>query len=389
MPPGTPPAIRRAEAEDPTNTFQPGQGAVSPTDINMQVILAVVAGVAGSFVLAGIWFFFRAKNGGFVWRQGDWGEYKSTVLRRKGPDGKTLSNATKSTDLGGGSVVPQGLRSGGYTDYDEDDATRTRTRGDGGTYATTDAGMSEKQPRKKRDRFKDKFRRKKNGETETWEGQNDDDVRAYRHEKPARVGGLNRHPDGTYHEGSTEHSGTNPQMTEWSHSDLGDGAGRYDDYPEHGGGHERRRESTRQQQQRNFSFTPGEEDAVSNATEQHPLRDDDDATAPPRRQTRRQHHQTNRNSQRPRGPRPGNAQPSQPSPRNRDRRSMPGGYASPLDMSSANGSEYQYEQVGDSDTGTGTRGYHHPIPALTKGYRRDAGGRGKRRDSLSDSDDDV
>ena len=74
--------------------------------------------VGVSFVLGAIWFFFWAKNGGFKWRKGDWEEYKSTVLRRKGPNGTTLSNATKSTILGGGSVVGDGYS-------DKDTATNT------------------------------------------------------------------------------------------------------------------------------------------------------------------------------------------------------------------------------------------------------------------------
>ena len=56
-------------------------------------------------VLASIWFFFWAKNGGFHFQEGDWSDYKSTVLRRKGPDGRTLSNATKSTKLGGSTIA--------------------------------------------------------------------------------------------------------------------------------------------------------------------------------------------------------------------------------------------------------------------------------------------
>ena len=36
----------------------------------------------------------------------------------------------------------------------------------------------------------------------------DDDVRAYRHEKPAKVGGLNREADGAYHTDHTEFSYT-------------------------------------------------------------------------------------------------------------------------------------------------------------------------------------
>ncbi len=100
-------------------------------------------------MLASIWFFFWAKNGGFVFRQGDWDDYKSTVLRRKGPNGTTLSNATKSTKLGNDSVEG---------DYDQDEMVHGHSN--------------------RRDR----------------------DVRAYRHEKPARVGGLNRQPDGTHYD---------------------------------------------------------------------------------------------------------------------------------------------------------------------------------------------
>lgn len=66
---------------------------------------------------------------------------------------------------------------------------------------------------------------------------------------------------------------------------------------------------------------------------------------------------------------------------------MPNGYTEPLDFSSAGSrSEYQYSNV-DTEDSNGTKSYHHPIPGLTKGYRRDGHGR-RRRDSLSDSDID-
>lgn len=65
---------------------------------------------------------------------------------------------------------------------------------------------------------------------------------------------------------------------------------------------------------------------------------------------------------------------------------MPGHYTEPLDFSSApSRSDYQYSNVETEDSGT--KSYHHPIPGLSKGYRRN-GGRGRRRDSLSDSDGD-
>ncbi|KAL1954282.1 hypothetical protein VTO42DRAFT_1424 [Malbranchea cinnamomea] len=359
--------VLTARSESTTH-FEPGKGSIDPGSINMQGLLALFAIIGAAFVLGGIWFFFWAKNGGFVWRKGDWEDYKSTVLRRKGPDGRTLSNATKSTKLGGGSIVHGS--DGSYTDYDGDDVTRTMT-GSGNTYAATET--SEKSRKKRRGRIREKFRRKRKGNDWEGEGEHDEDVRAYRDEKPAQVGGLNREADGTYHDGSTGYasSNTNPQGSEWTPSEAGDGGTRYDDYRDHQG-----RVSEREQQQRNFSgfsFTAGVEDTISYVTEEHRLRDET-STVPSHRQSHRHH----RSSRRPRGPRPSTRQSS---PKKRDN-----GYTTPLDMSSVSASDYQYEKVAERESGT--RSYHHPIPELSKGYRRDARGRGRRRDSLSDSDGD-
>ena len=138
-----------------------GAGTFDPNDINNRGILALFGILSASFVIASIWFFFWAKNGGFQWRKNDWSEYKSTVLRRKGPNGTTLSGATKTTDLGGGSVV-------GTLDGSDDFVT-----------------INEKARRGKKNKKSNR---------------QDDDVRAYRHEKPAKVGGLNREADGSYHD---------------------------------------------------------------------------------------------------------------------------------------------------------------------------------------------
>ncbi|KAH4794668.1 hypothetical protein HBH62_013870, partial [Parastagonospora nodorum] len=84
-------------------------GAKDPNDLKGPGFQALFALIGVGMTLTAIWFFFWAKNGGFKFRgKDDWEDYKSTVLRRKGPDGKTLSNATKSTRLGGGSVVHGG-----------------------------------------------------------------------------------------------------------------------------------------------------------------------------------------------------------------------------------------------------------------------------------------
>ncbi|KAL9129575.1 MAG: hypothetical protein Q9217_001995, partial [Psora testacea] len=152
----------RTQAPEPVNPkYQPGALTADPTSINNRAYFALFALLGAAMVLAAIWFFFWAKNGGFHFRKGDWEDYKSTVLRRKGPNGTTLSGATKTTKLGGGSIVANG------GEGDEK----------GGKWKR---GAQKKKGKEKRG--------KKNNE--------DEDVRAYRHEKPAKVGGLNGEPDG-------------------------------------------------------------------------------------------------------------------------------------------------------------------------------------------------
>jgi hypothetical protein len=328
---------RRADA---AKSYVPGQGTVNPQSINNQALFALFALVGAAFALGGIWFFFWAKNGGFVWRKGDWDEYKSTVLRRKGPDGRTLSNATKSTRLGGGSIVGKGYSDDGYTVTDTA-TTITEKEGD------------HKRKRRFRETAKQKLLRKRNDET--WEGEADEDVRAYRKEKPARIGGINREADGTYH--GSDYDTSNPP-TSYNTSEMSE----VRDYA-----YEQPRQS------RNFSFTPGSEDVLSQTTEERQLL---------REPTARRH---NRRRERHRAPPATSSR--QGSPAKRDRHSMPGHYTEPLDFSSAGSrSEYQYSNV-ETDDGSGTKSYHHPIPGLSKGYRRE-GGRSRRRDSLSDSDGD-
>ncbi|KAN0069165.1 hypothetical protein V8E54_012794 [Elaphomyces granulatus] len=316
-----------------SNPTSAGQGSINPNNINMQGLLALFAIIGASFVLAGIWFFFFAKNGGFVWRKGDWEEYKSTVLRRKGSDGKTLGNATKSTDLGGGSIVGR--------DYQDD---VTFTEGSVTDMTETATTVTEEKPKRKR-RLKETAKQKllRNRKEEKWEGAADNDMRAYRQEEPARVGGLNREADGTYT--GTEFTSTESPST-YNRSEPVD---------------------DNQRSVTGFSFTAGSADVLSQVTEEvteeHHLRDPSSH--------RHQHRRSHRSRQ--------------SSPRKRERYSTPGGYTEALDFSSrGTNSEYQYSSV-DLDDGTGTKAYHHPIPGLSHGYRRD-GDRSRRRDSLSDSE---
>ncbi|PYI21903.1 hypothetical protein BO86DRAFT_388129 [Aspergillus japonicus CBS 114.51] len=352
-------------ARDSTQ-YIPGSGTVEPHNINMKGLMALFAIIGAAFVLAAIWFFFWAKNGGFVWRKGDWEEYKSTVLRRKGPDGRTLSNATKSTKLGGGSIVHKGYSDDGYT-YTETATTITEKTGAPG------GGSAE---RKRRRKLREKFRRRRKDDemTANWENEVDEDVAAYRKEKPARVGGMNREGDGTTYYDGSDYDLSNPpsywQDREQSEvSQVRDYA--YDPVVER-----------RQSKRRDFSFVAGSEELLSQADDHHHHR----AIREPstrrhnRRRERRRH-----------APADGAGAGSTSSPSRSSRQSSPrkrpsvtGHYTEPLDFSSAaSRSEYQYSNVDTEDSGT--KSYHHPIPGLSKGYRRE-GGRGRRRDSLSESD---
>ncbi|KAK4044863.1 hypothetical protein C8A01DRAFT_42472 [Parachaetomium inaequale] len=218
------------EHDDPT------AGAISPHDINNNAVFAVFGLLGVAFVVVGIWFFFWAKNGGFYFKKGDWDDYKSTVLRRKGPNGTIYSDATPSTILGGGSV---------YKDVDDgttttgDDLTTVVSATTGITGGVSDFSGREKRRRKREQKEREKERRREEKAREKEERKKnrrkvdvdgvivDEDAEAeaqkhlrdYRHEKPARVGGLNREADGSNWDGST-----NPSWSTMSPSHAGGAA---------------------------------------------------------------------------------------------------------------------------------------------------------------------
>jgi hypothetical protein len=317
-----------------SKTPNPGAGSIDPNDINMQGIQALFAIIGAAFVLGAIWFFFWAKNGGFQWRKGDWDEYKSTVLRRKGPNGTTLSNATKSTRLGGGSVVGDG-----YSDKD------TMSRSDGMTEAMTETGtvvsseapiMSEKKSKKKETAKERKIREQN---AAAWEGGHDDDVRAYRHEKPARVGGLNKDSDAQFY--GTDYSQSNPATS--------------DTYSNSNRQSSRQHSPDKRQSRRDFSY--GQEDGFNAATPPPPPAH---AASPAPRPTRYHSPEKNRSPQRPIRQVPGSVH-------------VPGSYAEPLD--------FDVQSVQSQNT----KSYHHPLPSLSGQQQPRAGGyRRDRRDSLDD-----
>jgi hypothetical protein len=321
-------SLLRARDVPQKHHSDPGRGTIDPNHINMKGFFVLFGFIGAAMVVLAIWFFFWAKNGGFHWQKGDWDDYKSTVLRRKGPDGKTLSGATKSTALGGGSVVNAGYRDDDATSQTMSEMVKINVKGKG----KAKGGRSNNVGQNKQERL-DAQREEK------WEGGADDDVRAYRHEKPARVGGLNRPSDGFYNDGSTDPS-------EYTQSQ-----GRRSRHHSPNKHHADHREPS------GYSFTAGSEDLYTHSA---------DERRPARYQNRASHQPTSRQSS-----------PKKP------RTSMPGSFADPIDFST--------EYLGSGSESQGTRSYYHPMPGLSptkkapgnNGFRR---GGGRRRDSLSDSD---
>ncbi|ESZ95816.1 hypothetical protein SBOR_3833 [Sclerotinia borealis F-4128] len=225
--PSTPNLITKTlTARDVIGTVDPSKG-VTPFDTVPNKFVFVVIGLIGAaFVITGIWFFFIAKNGGFIFHENDWDDYKSTVLRRRGPNGTTLSGASEATDLGGGSVVHgekkrstwgrknKKSKKGGsgmekykdtrYKDYNEEESSV------GTQSEVTYSDMSEvNYPRKEKKNKKSRLRGGDLGEVPESEiGDDVADLRAYRHEKPARVGGMNRESESSVWEGSTNTEGS-------------------------------------------------------------------------------------------------------------------------------------------------------------------------------------
>jgi hypothetical protein len=169
----SPMTINELYRRDDNTKYNPGHGARSPDSFNNNLFLILFALIAAGMAVTGYWFFFIAKGGGFHWKKGDWEDYKSTVMRRKGPDGKTLSNATKSTKLGGGSIVPKWAA-------DESSVGSKSSVGDPEMGEIPHGGRG--------------------GARQHHGSHHDPEFKAYRHEKPAAVGGLNKPLEGSHYD---------------------------------------------------------------------------------------------------------------------------------------------------------------------------------------------
>jgi hypothetical protein len=215
--------------QDASTNYVPGSGTIQPDSIPSNAIFALFGIIGAGFVITGVWFFFIAKNGGFHFKEGDWEDYKSTVLRRKGPNGTTLSGATRTTDLGGGSVV--GKR---YRDSDTSSSSVSKsqvteslvgtetvvsemtsiTRGVSGRFKKEKTAKGEKKRLREKGNKREKSQLRDEESAIGLDEQPDEVIRSYRHEKPAKVGGMNRAPDGSAFGSSFDGS------THESHSEL-------------------------------------------------------------------------------------------------------------------------------------------------------------------------
>lgn len=342
---------------------------MNPNNVNNHAFFALFALLGVAIVIASIWFFFWAKNGGFVWRKTDWDDYKSTVLRRKGPDGKTLSNATPRTNLGQKSIA-------GTFDYDREEMKEVK--------------REHKAPRSARH----SEAHRSNASFPAPE-RVDADVRAYRKERAARVGGLNRDHDGSHWDHSnTDRSEITSEVSNNSRTRLhpkpappaaAKKKGMMEKRREKKEARKHEKESKKKQdakkeapaakkqpeapaaggssRPRRYSFTTVDDSTVADSAELHGSNHDS-------------HEASYYDEYRPAYA----ARVSSPRRQAPRRASHHVRHPGALDA---------YSEAGSSDTGT--KSYAHHIPGVSKsratrdsGFRR--GGPGTRRDSLSDSD---
>lgn len=208
----------------------PCAGCLDPSKVNNKIYFSLFALIFAAIVVASIWFFFHAKNGGFHWQQGDFEDWKSTVMRKKDANGNTIYSARsvvnrprKSDRIAAKSVVGwdekgrKGIMAvrgfgGSHSVYYSDGFTQySGDRSDAMTSISRNHhNMEKKQPKIRGGGYSaaptttDHSRRYR-----------DRDLRDYKHEKPARVGGMNRSADGTQYDYS-DRSDTVTEMTETS-----------------------------------------------------------------------------------------------------------------------------------------------------------------------------
>lgn len=208
----------------------PCAGCLDPSKVNNKVYFSLFALIFLAIVLASIWFFFHAKNGGFHWQQGDFEDWKSTVLRKKDANGNTIYSARsvvsrprKSDRIAAKSVVGydekgrKGIMAirgfgGSHSVYYSDGF--TQYSGGDRSDAMTSISRNNNEKRQTKPKIRGGYTEAPTT-TDHSRRYRDRDLRDYKHEKPARVGGMNRSADGTSYDYS-DRSETLTEMTETS-----------------------------------------------------------------------------------------------------------------------------------------------------------------------------
>ncbi|EPS35163.1 hypothetical protein H072_11513 [Dactylellina haptotyla CBS 200.50] len=170
------------------NSIEKRAGYVKPSDISKGVI--AIFAILGGAMAGSVWWFFL-KQGGFVWKEEDWDDYKSSVMRRKGPDGKTISSgSTRAPDT---VVTDLTYQTEGTNEYD------ARTEKESHAGRETPKAKWAKKPKRNNSKRSVKstfsmfgrWRRRDRSPTGT---ERDADLESYADEEPARMRSYNPYP---------------------------------------------------------------------------------------------------------------------------------------------------------------------------------------------------
>ncbi|KAF3914054.1 hypothetical protein AA313_de0201893 [Arthrobotrys entomopaga] len=183
------------------NSIEKRSPYVKPTDFSKGII-AIFAILGGAMAFS-VWWFFM-KKGGFVWREDDWDDYKSSVMRRKGPDGKTISSG--STRAPETVVTDLTYQTEGSSEYDAAAEKRAAQSAAGSEARAPKASKASKAPKAKwakpqrsnsknsiRSSFSmfSRWRRRDRSPSGT---ERDPDLESYADEEPARMSSYNPYP---------------------------------------------------------------------------------------------------------------------------------------------------------------------------------------------------
>ncbi|KAF3915582.1 hypothetical protein ABW21_db0206579 [Orbilia brochopaga] len=158
-----------------------------PSDFSKGLI--AIFAILGGAMAAAVWWFFL-KHGGFVWKEEDWDDYKSSVMRRKGPDGKTIaSGSTRAPDTVVTDLTYQ--TEGTYAEPRTEKQTKVSGREiPKAKWAKPKRNNSKRSVTSGFDIFT-RWRRRDRSPTST---NRDPDLESYADEEPARMSSYNPHP---------------------------------------------------------------------------------------------------------------------------------------------------------------------------------------------------